>query len=167
MHERIVMWGSQELGPVWDLAAFAVGGLDAPVVEVSTRDLTLRHVPDWRPLRLLLERGEIASFNVAQPGLMLLFVNAPAFGESSSSGWQAVLDCSSAVAADIYRRAKLDDRMAFVALSVDDNPSVEALEVSVESFPWGDWSLIVGAVRGPDGEWVERNGPANPSARMI
>jgi hypothetical protein len=46
--------------------------------------------------------------------------------------------------------------LRYIALSVEESPDFETQHVTQKTFPWEDWRLVAGAVRGDDGPWLVR-----------
>jgi hypothetical protein len=158
MSDRIVTWGAKGIAPVWELAAFVLRDFTEPLVEITGDDLESVSRPDWRVLEPELIAGTVPALYVSCRGQGSLSLTAPYFGGSLLGEWEAVLECSGIVAAQVYEQAKADARMSFVALSIDDNPDIDSAVVTVESFPWLHWCLVVASVRDSGGGWIERNG---------
>lgn len=158
MSDRIVTWGATGIAPVWELAAFVLRDFTEPLVEITGDDLESVSCADWRGLESELISGTVRALKVGGRGQGPLSLTAPYFGGSMLGEWEAVLECSGIVAIQVYEQAKADARMSFVALSIDDNPDIESAVVTVESFPWLHWSLLVASVRDSGGAWIERPG---------
>jgi hypothetical protein len=158
MSNRIVTWGAKGVAPVWELAAFVLRDFTDPVVEITGDDLESISRADWRLLEPELIGGTVRALRVGGRGQGPLSLTGPYFGGSLLGEWEAVLECSGIVAVQVYAQAKTDARMSFVAISIDDNPDIDSAAVTVESFPWLHWSLVVASVRDSGGGWIERNG---------
>lgn len=116
-------------------------------------------VPRAAEIEWSMHRASISCVNVFQDtGYRLLCVYGPHFQGSSRDGYMCVLEVIEELyrneAFACYSECKRSDA-TFVSLSMDEIPDFEG-SVSEVNFPWNSYGLRMGAVRLPDGEWLER-----------
>lgn len=121
-------------------------------------------VPLVAEMELSMHSASISGVNISQKnGYRLLSVYGPHFQGSSRVGYMCLLEVSEELyrneAFACYSACKSSDAK-FVSLSMDEIPDFEG-SVSEGSFPWDFFGLRMGAVRMPNGEWLEREGPAS------
>lgn len=118
-------------------------------------------MPRVAEIELSMQSGSISCVNISQDSeYRLLSVYGPHFQGSSRDGYMCALAASEELLGNeafaCYSECKSSDA-TFVSLSTDEIPDFEG-SVSEVNFPWDSYGLRIGAVRLPDGEWLEREG---------
>jgi hypothetical protein len=164
---HVVVAGASELSAI---VAFVVQEV-APLGEWSVETLSAREETTLgyeetsdsiEQLAARLSSGEVTSIQMRRLGrTFLVALYRPGFLGEPFEQWRCVFEGAKDEMNQIYGGLQARDGITFVSLSLGDAPELNAREVSVDSFPWNDWRLVRAAVRGADGDWVERPGSAS------
>jgi hypothetical protein len=104
-------------------------------------------------------KGDIRSVQVhGDPGTFFGGVYGPRFGDVVLEDWSGSVE-GVEIGSSTFEELQSIGGVSYVALSLEECPDFEVPHVTTETFPWSDWRLVVGAVRGDDGRWtIRRNG---------
>lgn len=164
---HVVLMGGPKLPPIVEVldreirpdTSWWVGIL--PTDDVAS--LNYRDSDDLLPrLAARLNSGELASIQMRRqrPSLLLVGIYRPKFCDEPPNQWRLIVEGLEDEVANLYAACRNSDGIAFASLSVDEAPELTNDDLSADTFPWDDWRLVRAAVRSPNGEWEERNGPA-------
>jgi hypothetical protein len=161
-----VVFGATQFNPVWALLTSVLSRIKNPSIWILRTETC--EALDYKPtdeslgtLRVWLETKQVCSLQIQQndPELIIIGLYAPRFCDESLNQWKCIVECPETFAQQTYRLSKERDEISFISLSVDEIPSFDDAEVTRDTYPWGEWCLILGAVRRADGTWDEREGP--------
>lgn len=100
-------------------------------------------------------RNSSVQVEAVDGGLHVVTIYPPQFLGDPLQEWSGNVECSDNVIPMFDRLQKIDG-LGYVALSKEDSPDFVTEHVTDVTFPWEDWRLKTGAVRGSDGKWVRR-----------
>jgi hypothetical protein len=161
-----VTFGASQVEPIWVLLDLILARVKRSSIEVLPASHGGSYACQlvsysWEAAKLrLLSRELIAVHVILEQSIGSNYmIHAPHRESSQSTQWVCTGEGSRDAMWAVYLASKKTCGVEFTSFSVDDSSDFSELErVSVDNYPWGEWCLIRGAVRRPDGEWEERTG---------
>lgn len=118
----------------------------------SPSDLSLRDVLNG----LVAQALASAVWRDVQLGVRYVLLYCPFFADSSLSLWLCTVEYTGETWRTLWSELGAYPDIRFACVSQEEGLLVSDEQLSPDTFPWSDPSLIAAAVRSPSGTWVSR-----------
>jgi hypothetical protein len=169
MAQIVISFGSDDLGSVAAAVKLSIAESEYTVSETTARRvMEMEFTPTGDNLDSITERlysGELTSacLNLAIPEpIDFIHIFAPNFCGSSLSLWQGVIEYRALAFESLFHRLLEINGLQYVCAGMEEGPELEDRHMSLTTFPFGDWPMIVSAFRrdeNPEAGWEQRPGP--------
>jgi len=162
--QLVFEFGSHQIGPTVDAIRRVIGGLSYGLECVPKGSETNEPTNDsLESAATRLETGEILSFTLRPSEGMIRYalVLSPFFQGESLSLYFGTIEYTGENYASIWDLLLNTPGLIVVCLGYDEGVELSDAQLSVESFPWGEWPLAIGALRNypSSNSWITREGP--------
>ena len=162
--QLVYEFGAKEVDPVIDAIHRAVADTPYSVKCLPNDSDTYSPTDDsLASLAVKLRRGEIASFSLHPDTGLVRYALAicPFFDGQPRSIFLGTIEYLGNDYKPLWNLVLSVPGLSFACLGFEEGVEIEDDKLSVESFPWNQWPLVIGALRDPSGSqpWVIRQGP--------
>ena len=172
MSQLVFEFGAATPGPVFTAVERVIGGATVKEVDFlrpgeTTDERVLRPaIDDLISIRTDFEKKRITSY-IFRPQIpdirYVLFIgpNFDNYGATNFSLWRATIESLSDNYKELWQSLLAVDGLRFVCFGAPEGVELDDTQMTVDSFPWDEWPLVIGAVRSThdSSEWVIRFGP--------
>ena len=166
--QLVFEFGSDEARPVVEAIRRAVGRLSYAVKYLPNGSEDW--IPSSEPLDSVaawLERGEISAFSLHPKDGIIRYALAlcPFFEGAQRSFHLGTIESTEKSYQPIWELILGTPGLKVACLGYEEGLELEDTQLTVETFPWNHWPLVVGALRDPLGSssWTTREGPGMKS----
>ena len=121
--------------------------------------------PDYQPtsdgLPNVLDRLRTRALSSAilrsgKPDLRYGLILAPHFNGQPLSQWMGTLESTDSDWKPMWDTVLKNDRLQFASLGFEEGVDLTDDHLTVDTFPWNEWPMVIGALRDADGKWIIR-----------
>ncbi len=172
MAQLVFEFGAGTSGPVFTAVERLIGGTKLQSVdfllrgETDSERISRPTIDDLNSIRAKFEEQLITTFTLV-PHVAdiryILFVgpNFDNYGATNFSLWGTTVEYLSDNYKDLWQSLLSVNGLKYVCLGAPEGVELDDAHMTVATFPWNKWPLVIGAVRptGSSSEWVIQFGP--------
>ncbi len=158
MPQYVLEFGAAELVPVVEVLVSLMGSPD--IIEVAanqpdgpkygrTAEELSKVVDDLRDGRLMS-----AILRSQAPDVRYGLIIRPHFFGQQLSLWMGTIESTSPDWKPMWRAVLSNDQLRFACIGSEEGVELSDDRLSVDTFPWQEWPMIIGALRSGGGSWV-------------
>jgi hypothetical protein len=118
-----------------------------------------QHGLDWAANQI--SAGQLSSFSLhpLNDGIRYAVLNGPGIGGGKRPGYMGTIEYTRPDYIHIWTELLNVNGLRMVCLGQEEGVEFTDEQFTTEDFPWHDNFLVIGAVRSPIGDWIQRSGP--------
>ena len=161
MPQFVFEFWSQEIEPVVEAIVRVLDGHpthNAAATESLQYEPT-QHGLDWAAHQI--SAGQLSSFSLhpMKGGIRYALLNGPGIGGHKRPGYMGTIEYTLTDYIHIWNELLQVNGLGMVCLGHEEGVGFTDEQFTPEDFPWHDNFLVIGAVRSPIGDWVQKSGP--------
>lgn len=162
--QLVYEFGAKEMDPVIDVIHRALSDTPYSVKSLPNDSDTYSPTDDpFATVALKLRQGEIASFSLHPDCGLVRYALAtcPGFDGQHLSLYLGTIEYTGNDYKPLWNLILSAPALTVACLGFEEGVEIEDDKLSVESFPWNQWPLVIGAVRDPSvsQSWTIKQGP--------
>jgi hypothetical protein len=164
MSQYVIEFGAKRVDTI--AAAIALCLASPMSISVDDEAHPFHDVETERPLTGVvtdLESGIVASavIRCTDERIRYAHISSPLFNKEGLSKWMGTIELGVETWSFVWDALLGNPGLLFVCVGHEEGVELRDEQLSVDSFPWSEWPLLIGAVRPTQGsEWVIRRRPA-------
>ena len=167
MGQYVMEIGSTSLESLSNIIERSVAGKPSLDVLAWEHQEAMTYVPSVLPLSEVTQRLAAQSFASAMwrdigGGIRYVLLLCPHFSGSSLSLWVCTIEYTAETWKALWDELGTNPSLRFACVCQDEGLIVSEDQLSPDTFPWSDRSLLAAAVRSDSGEWVSRGAAGWP-----
>jgi hypothetical protein len=160
MPQLVFEFWSQEIQPVVEAIERV---LDARPTRNAAATKSLQYEPtqhglDWAAHQI--SAGQLSSFSLhpLNGGIRYALLNGPGIGGDKRPGYMGTIEYTLPDYIHIWNELLQVNGLGMVCLGHEEGLEFTDEQFTPEDFPWHDNVLVIGAVRSPIGDWIQKPG---------
>jgi len=161
MPQLVFEFWSQEIEPVAEAIVRVLEG--RPTENAAATDSLqfepTQHGLDWAANQI--STGQLSSFSLhpLNGGIRYALLNGPGTGGDKRPGYMGTIEYTLGDYNHIWTELLKVNSLGMVCLGHEEGVEFTNEEFTLGGFPWHDNFLVIGAVRSPMGDWIQKAGP--------
>ena len=160
--QLVFEFGTNQVEPIEEAIRRVFGGLLYTAKCVPRGSDTNEPVSaSLETLTARLKDGEISSFTLYPEGgeIRYALLLPPFFDETKRSFYLGTIEYTGSDYKQIWDQILDTPGLNFACLGHEEGVELDDSNLTVGTFPWSEWPLVIGALRDPTGSWITREGP--------